>query len=168
VIQQQPSDVLEIHYEGRWYYLVVVTKIIMFGGNVVYAFHGNGEKIKAFKASSEMPGFNICTDLLLPKKEGEVIRIGKVTNPSEYLVSHLMKGCNEHRPGFKAKEWFLYSINEPQNILGRVKKLKPEQELAMDYAMFSFDLTAKKILDSYTPDNNQFINKKGGMFGLFS
>jgi len=38
MIRQQLGDLLEICFEDRYYYLVVLTKIVMFGGNIVFAF----------------------------------------------------------------------------------------------------------------------------------
>ena len=157
MIQQRPGDVLEIYFEKKWYYLVVITKIIMFGGNVVYAFHGNGEKIDRFIANPNIPGFNICTDLLMPKKEGVVNRIGKIDDLKNYILSKYIKGCNEYRPGCKAEEWWISTIENPSDDIARVKSLSKEHAMAMDDGVFSFDLTAQKILTGYTPDQNPFI-----------
>ncbi len=167
MIQQRPGDVLEVFYEDNWYYLVVITKIFMFGGNIVYAFHGDGKKIDDFVPSTEKSGFNICTDLLLPKKEGIVKRIGKVEDPAKYLVINLIKGCHEHRKGMKAKEWWLYTVDPPRKHVARVSRLTKRESLAMDSGMFAFDLTAKKIHENYTPDQNPFI-ERGVFRGLFS
>jgi|TARA_R110001599_G_scaffold352451_3_gene587351 hypothetical protein len=168
MIQQRPGDILEVEYEDKFYYLVVVTKIFMFGGNIVYAFHGSGSKIDNFCASARLDGFNICTDLLLPKKEGSVTRIGKVDDPKEFLTSSLIKGCHEHRPGKTAEEWWISTVDSPSEYIARVKSLTLEQSKAMDSGMYSFDLTAKKILESYTPNKNMFIKKRRGIFGVFS
>ena len=168
MIQQRPGDVLEIQYESGWYYFVVVTKVFRFGGNIVYAFHGNGARNVDFSASTEKAGFNICTDLLLPKKEDAVERIGKVTEPEEYLVSNYVKSCHERRPGYKAKEWWLSTISEPDKPAKRMKYLSAKQRLAMDSGVFSFDLAVNKIKESYTPDKNQFISRWAGLFGVFS
>ena len=157
MIQQRPGDVLEIHFEKKWYYLVVITKIVMFGGSIVYAFHGNGGKNDGFIASPDIPGFNICTDLLMPKKEGDLSRIGKIDDTKKYLVSKYIKACNEYRTGYKAKEWWISTIENPSNYIARVKRLSQEHALAMDSGVFAFDLTAEKILQSYTPDQNPFI-----------
>tara|TARA_R110001592_G_scaffold358929_2_gene664516 strand:- start:6555 stop:7058 length:504 start_codon:yes stop_codon:yes gene_type:complete len=167
MIQQRPGDVLEIYFEEKWYYLTVVTKIYMFGGNIVYAFHGDGSKVDGFLASPINPGFNICTDLLLPKKNGIVKRIGKVEDPLEYLVINLQKQCAEHRLGMKAKEWWLSSIDPPGENVTRTKRLANKQELAMDSGMYSFDLATSKILEHYTPDKNPFIDRSV-LRGLFS
>ena len=164
MIKQRPGDVLEIEYEDKFYYLVVVTKILMFGGNIVYAFHGNGSQIDGFNASLKLAGFNICTDLLLPKKEGSVTRIGKVDAPKEYLTSKLIKGCHEKKPGKTAKEWWISTVDNPLEEIARVKHLSLKQSRAMDSGVYSFDLTARKILEHYTPENNIFIKKRNWVF----
>ena len=167
MISQRPGDVLEVFYEDSWYYLVVITKIFAFGGNIIYAFHGDGEKLDGFVASPELSGFNICTDLLHPKKEGVVKRIGKVECPEDYLVTNLIKSCSEYRKGKKAKEWWLCTVEPPRKHVARVTRLTKKQSMAMDSGMFDFDLTASKIRESYTPNKNPFINH--GLFGeLFS
>ena len=157
MIQQRPGDILEVEYELKFYYMVVVTKNFMFGGNIVYAFHGTGIQIDNFCASTKKSGFNICTDLLLPKREGVVKRISKIEAPEDYLISNLIKGCHEHRPGKKAKEWWISTVDNPTDYLARVKKLTAEQSIAMDSGVSSFDLVAEKILKGYVPNKNPFI-----------
>lgn len=160
MIQQRPGDVLEIGFEGKWFYLVVVTKIFRFGGNIVYAFHGDGSRISNFEPSPRKAGFNICTDLLLPKKEGEVRRIGKVADPNQYLVVNLTKSCHEHRPGMKAREWWLATIDPPEEFVKQVSRLSQTEALAMDSGMSSFDLAAEKMMAGYSPDKNPFIARR--------
>jgi len=164
MISQRPGDVLEVRYEGSWCYLVVVTRIFMFGGNVVYAFHSDGSRIENFEPNPDLSGFNICTDLLLPKKEGEVNRIGKVDDPIRYRVSDLIKDCHEHVPGQIAKRWFLSRFDNLGGGDKIVRSLSKRQALAMDSGMYSFDLVVEKILSSYTPDKNPFIGKTRSLF----
>ncbi|WNO10602.1 hypothetical protein [Teredinibacter sp. KSP-S5-2] len=145
MIQQRPGDVLEIEFEGGYYYLVVITKIIEFGGNIVYAFHGDGSKKDNFNASLDSPGFNICTDLLMPKTQGQVRRISKVINVQDYLVSKMRRSTHPLKVGEKAKEWWLRPIDGSKSSVKRVKKLTKEQEMAMDGGTYSFDLVVEKI-----------------------
>jgi hypothetical protein len=140
----------------------------MFGGNIVYAFHGDGTRKKAFEPCPQKSGFNICTDLLLPKKEGKVRRIARVETPKDYLVSDLVKGCNEYRPGKKAKEWWVKSIYDLNSKEIRIKKLNKKQKLAMDSNTYSFDLVVEKIEAKYTPDQNPYINRGNWFSVLFS
>ena len=168
MIQQRPGDVLEIEFENRFYYLVVVTKIFMFGGNIVYAFHGTGEQIENFSWFPSKSGFNTCTDLLMPKKQGVVKKIGTVENPKDYLISNYIKGCHEHRPGKTASEWWISTVENPTTYVARVKNLSEEYSKAMDSGTHSFDLTANKILTAYTSDKNPFIKPKRNVWGIFS
>ncbi len=163
MIRQSPGDVLEICFEDRWICLVVVTKIFMFGGNIVYVFHGDGSRIEGFAPSPELPGFNICTDFILPKREGQVNRITRVPDPMAYLVSNLVKSCHEHELGQTAKRWFLSKVQDPNTTYKTVRRLSKTQAMAMDSGMYSFDLTVEKALAGYTPDKNPFIGSKRGL-----
>ena len=58
----------------------------------------------------------------------------------------------------KAKEWFIYSIDDlgGQHI-ARIAKLTPEYREAMDSGCHTFDLVSGKVLAQYTPDQNEHI-----------
>jgi hypothetical protein len=154
MIRQQVGDVLEIEFEGNWFYLIVITKIVMFGGNIVYAFHNNGHRMDLESLLKIHSGFNICTDLLWPKREGWVKRIGKVARPEEYLETELVKGTFETRQDKKAKLWYIYHISDLRTHIAVVRSLSKEQKKAMDDGTHSFDLVAKKIMEGYTPDRD--------------
>jgi hypothetical protein len=154
MIRQQVGDVLEIEFEGRWFYLIVITKIVMFGGNIVYAFHNDGQRMDLKNLLTIDSGFNICTDLLWPKREGWVRRIGKVARPEDYLKTELVKGTFETRQDKKAKLWYIYHINDLRNHIARVRRLSKIQKKAMDHGTHSFDIVAHKIMERYTPDQD--------------
>jgi hypothetical protein len=42
MIQQRIGDLLQIEEVGGHVYVVVLTKAVMFGGNILFAFHGDG------------------------------------------------------------------------------------------------------------------------------
>ena len=44
MIQQRIGDLLEIEEDGKFFYVVVLTKVVMFGGNILFAFHSDGKK----------------------------------------------------------------------------------------------------------------------------
>jgi hypothetical protein len=154
VIRQGPGDLLEIEYEERWYYLLVLTKIVIFGGNIVFAFHGAGDRQEPDSLREYDPGFNVCTDLLMPKKEGTVTRLRRVEDLSPFWRTRLVKGTNEWRPGHKAEEWFLYDVDDLRHAIDRTRTMPPRYAEAMDDGVTSFDLVAEKILAGYTPDQN--------------
>ena len=39
MIQQRIGDLLEIDEGGKYFYVVVLSKVVMFGGNILFAFH---------------------------------------------------------------------------------------------------------------------------------
>jgi hypothetical protein len=149
MIQQQIGDVLEIQFEGHWYYLVVLTKVVMFGGNIVFVFHNDGQKRCYEELRESDAGFNICTDLLGVKRDGLVKRIGKVEDLERYFKSAYCKGTFTHRKGVKAETWFIYRLDDLRTPVKQVK--------AMDRGTYSFDLVAEKVLQRYTPDQNEHI-----------
>src|SRR5438105_4020101 len=99
MIRQAPGDLLEIELEGKFYYVVVLTNIVMFGGNIVFAFHGDGSRRDSDSLTEAAPGFNICTDLLMPKKYGAVRRLRHFRAVSSFWRTHLVKGTTEWRVG---------------------------------------------------------------------
>jgi hypothetical protein len=64
MIQQKVGDLLEIQYEGKYYYVVVLTKIVMFGGNTVFAHHTDGGRKETCRASIEV-------DAGVPRSNGQ-------------------------------------------------------------------------------------------------
>ena len=157
MIKQQPGDLLEIEFEGRFYYLVVLTKIVMFGGNIVFAFHGDGSQRSHDSLAPMAPGFNICTDLLLPKKQGAVRRLSRFPDTSAFWRTRLVKSTSEYRLWHKARDWYIYSMDDLRNHIERRNSMPAEYAKAMDGGMHAFDLVATKILEGYTPSRNRFL-----------
>jgi hypothetical protein len=157
MIQQQPGDLLEVQFDGKFYYVAVLTKIVMFGGNIVFAFHSDGLQRSQDLLTQTAPGFNVCTDLLLPKKQGEVHRLIRLPDTAAFWRTRLVKTTSEHRLGYKAREWYIYSVDDLQNHIERRSSMPPQYAAAMDGGMYAFDLVASKILEGYTPDKNRFL-----------
>ena len=158
MIQQRIGDLLEIEEGGNYFYVVVLSKVVMFGGNILFAFHNGGQRREVSSLTSDCSGFNICADLLLPKREDRITRLHRYEDVSAFWRSKYVKATHEYRLGVKAKEWFIYSIDDlgGQHI-ARVAKLTTEYRDAMDSVCHSFDLVAVKVLARYTPDQNEHI-----------
>ena len=158
MIQQQIGDLLEIEEGGKYFYVVVLTKVVMFGGNILFAFHTDGARRDIDSLTPTSSGFNICADLLLPKREGRVVRRHRFEDLAGFWRTKFTKNTHEYRLGVKAKEWFIHDIHDlggPQ--VARVAKLNKEYRGAMDSGCHSFDLVAEKALAEYTPDQNEHI-----------
>ncbi len=157
MIRQIPGDLLEIEFDGKFYYVVVLTKIVMFGGNIIFAFHGDGTQRSSDSLTAHDSGFNICTDLLLPKKEGIVRRLRHFPDVSGFWRTRLAKGTNEWRKGHKASKWYIYRVDDLQNHIEIRSSMPAKYAAAMDHGMSSFDLVASKILNGYTPEQDPFL-----------
>ena len=127
MIQQRIGDLLKIEESGKYFYVVVLSKLVMFGGNILFAFHNDGQRWEVSSLTSDCSGFNICADLLLPKREGCITRLRRYEDVSPFWRSKYAKATNEYRLGVKAKEWFIYKIDDlgAQHI-ARIAKLTPE------------------------------------------
>ena len=157
MIRQAPGDLLEIQFEGKFYYVVVLTKIVMFGGNIIFAFHGDGRQRPSDTLTEHDSGFNICTDLLLAKKQGTVRRLRSLPDVSGFWRTRLVKGTNEWRKGHRASEWYIYRVDNLRDHIEIRSSMPPKYAAAMDHGMYSFDLVASKILNGYTPEQNSFL-----------
>ncbi|HSE66645.1 MAG TPA: hypothetical protein VLB12_06645 [Gemmatimonadales bacterium] len=112
MIQQQIGDLLEVEEAGKYFYVVVLSKVVMFGGNILFAFHNEGQRREVSSLTPDCSGFNICADLLLPKREDRVTRLHRYMDVSAFWRSKYAKATNEYRRGVKAKEWFIYDIRD--------------------------------------------------------
>lgn len=157
MVRQQVGDLLEVEYEGKFYYIVVLTKVVMFGGNIVFAFHTDGTQQQLDSLLPLADGFNICTDLLLPKREETVRRLSKIEDTAPFWRTKLFKQTMTRVPGAKAIEWFIFEVEAPTDCIARISEMPKKCREAMDYGTSSFDLTAKKILSRYTPDQNEHL-----------
>lgn len=85
------GDLLEIEFENEYYYVVVLSNIVMFGGNIVFAFYTDGNRVSSECLINSSDGFLICSDLLYAKKYGQVKRLLKLKNISRFWVSEYAK-----------------------------------------------------------------------------
>lgn len=158
MIQQRVGDLLQVEEEGQYIYAVVLTKQVKFGGNILFVFHSDGKERNVGSLVPESGGFNVCADLLVPKREGRVVRVHHFEHLASFWRTKYAKSTSEYRLGMRAKEWFIYDIDDlGGKHVARVTKLSSEHRAAMDGGCYSFDLVAKKALARYTPDQNEMI-----------
>ena len=85
MIRQQVGDLLEKSgtMEGV-FYVVVLTRVVLFGGNIVFAFHNDGEPRTLESLHENAEGFLVCVDLIEPKRQGLVRRIARYGDVSAF------------------------------------------------------------------------------------
>lgn len=162
MIHQRPHDLLEIYLDGQYYYLVVLTKIVLFGGNIVFGFHGDGTKQDSedLLLQQQPTGFNCCVDLLYAKKHGEVKRIAAITVPERYWLTKFAKSpIKLGDSGDRVWGWKIYSIHDLQ----KVKKLKfivgKKYKQAMDNSCAGFGFYTQLVERKYLLGQSVFLNE---------
>jgi len=88
--------------------------------------------------------------------------------PEKFIVSDLVKATHPRPLGEKTKDWWLNPIDDLESSGIRVKKLTQSQKMATDNGAYSFDLVVDKIISSYTPDKNPYIDDRGWIAKLLS
>jgi len=157
MIRQQVGDVLEIQYEGNWFYIVILTKIVMFGGNIIFAFHNRGKKLSYDELLKSKEGFNVVADLILAKREGVVQRIGKVNDADKYFTTKYLRGSWTDKVGKHRGDWFIYKIADPRNHIAKVKRLRGKYKNAMDRVTYPFPAVARMVLGNYKPNKDNYL-----------
>ena len=45
MVRISPNDLLSVKFEEKFYYFLVRTKVVLFGGNLTYVFHRTSEAL---------------------------------------------------------------------------------------------------------------------------
>ena len=77
MIQVRPFDLLAINENGRFYYCLALSKQIMGGGQLVYAFYYTSESLTSAEEllGSHSQGFHRITDFIAAKRSNSLARI---------------------------------------------------------------------------------------------
>jgi len=135
----------------------------MFGGNIIFIFHGNGKKrdLSSLLSSKSPAGFNWCSDLLLAKRQGEVVRLERLDSVEKFWKTKLLKApLGAYQWGDKVKGWSIYSIDDLRNPIKQKKWVFGKYKMAMDHCCSSFDVVAERSLKDFTPDKSPWITWK--------
>jgi hypothetical protein len=157
MIRQQIGDVLEIQFEGKWYYIIILTNIVMFGGNIIFAFHNSGKKMTYNDLMKNKNGFNVCADIIPAKREGLVQRIGKVEDVDQYYTTKFLRGSFIDKKGKPYGSWWIYDMSDLRNHVAKVKKLSGKYKNAMDKVTYPFATVARMVLNNYKPNNKNYL-----------
>jgi hypothetical protein len=157
MIRQQVGDVLEIQFEDKYFYIVILTKIVMFGGNIIYAFYNDGKKMSYENLMGNAKGFNLCADILLAKREGLVTRIGKVEDIEKYFTTKYFRGTFTDEEGKPYGGWWIYHLSDLRTHIAKVKKLRGKYKNAIDQVTYPFPTVAHMIMNNYKPNSMNYL-----------
>jgi hypothetical protein len=124
MIQIKQGDVIAIKQKGHFYYAIILSRIIYFGGNLVYAFHTKSDNLLTLKEliHKETRGFNAIVDFIFAKREKRITKLGQIENLSKYREHKYYKATHQTRG--KAEFWFVSSDD--------FKEVKRTEQLSED------------------------------------
>src|SRR5205085_102663 len=110
MIRLLPADLVAISSGGRYFYVVILSAIRLFGGNWSYVFHRASESPLATDEILGGPqeGFHAFVDFIWAKREDRITRLARKIDVSLYPSSGFLKGTNTHKG--TAKLWFIYDL----------------------------------------------------------
>lgn len=73
-----PKDLISILYESKYYYFLVRSKIVLFGGNLTYVFHKTSDALLSSEEllGGDIAGFHTFVDFIDAKRNDEIIKLG--------------------------------------------------------------------------------------------
>lgn len=152
MLQPRVGDLLEVYEDDEYYYLIILSKIVLFGGNIVYVFHYHGPKLSKFDdlIKERISGFNAVVDLIVPKREGNVRRVLKLPDYTRFLKTRYFKGT--HTLTGKASEWWIYDLDH--NLVARTSKPSNEMKNGMNYTCLSFTNLSQLVKENFVPSKD--------------
>jgi hypothetical protein len=132
VIQVRPRDLIALKERDRYYYFVVLTKQIMLGGHLVFAFHR--VSAEPLPASSVLPskasdGFHCITDFIAAKRTGSIARLASNVDVAKFDTVTLLR---QDSPNFgRDNTWAIWDRHG--NLVSCPASLTPEE---MSYPVF--------------------------------
>lgn len=154
MIRQQVGDLLEVELDGEFFYLVVLSKLVLFGGNIVFAYYTDGKMIELKDLDDNSNGFLVCSDLLYAKQNGNVRRLKKLNDLSIYWKTNFAKLLQHDQDG---DFWLVYDIHDLENEVNEFRKLPEEYYTAMDHETAGIGVLFQKIKMRYSPELNESL-----------
>ena len=156
MIRISSGDLLQISSNGKFYYALVLDKIKLFGGQLVFAFYqtGNEPLLVEQILANPFEGFFETVDFIWAKRENRLERTSKNLNIADWnnRVSFFK---NSHALKEKAKEWWIYNREHRQvkrtSILSEEEKRYPLNHRIDDIRM------VKLIEERWSPEKDPRI-----------
>lgn len=153
--QLKPGDVVAFKLNENYCYAIILSKIIMFGANLVYAFPFATKEIIELNEllSSKQKGFNAIVDFILAKRENRITKLGDINNYLAFKLHKYFKGC--HEINTKSHNWFIYDDNN--QIAKRTSQLTSEEKEYPFWERIDDTILAKRITVNWLPENDSRV-----------
>jgi hypothetical protein len=150
MIRISPGDVVAFRWDDQYHYAVVLTKIIMFGGNLVHAFYRTTDNLLAAdELLRDFPdGFNAVVDFIFAKRQGRIFKVGAAHDYERFRTGKYFKSTHWHLP--KARSWWIYDERGKQ-VRVTEQLTEAEKRLPNWYTMDD-SMLSRLIKSRWAPD----------------
>jgi len=153
MIRIYPGDLIAISVSGKYYYVLVLDRIRLFGGNWTFAFHRTSDQLLSSEEILSRPqlGFHAFVDFIWAKREDRITRIAKQINVEPY--DHVQYLKNTHTTKGKATTWFIY--DRQFNEIKRTSELTEEEKRAPLEERIDDTIMADCVDRKWTPEKDE-------------
>ena len=150
MIRISPGNLLAVRAGRTFYYVLVLDKIRLFGGNWVYAFHRKSDELlsAAEVLSGSQKGFHAFVDFIWAKRENRIERLAKKVDVDSFNSVCRLKGTNTLRG--KAELWFIYDLDF--KLLKRTSKLSEKEKRYPLYERIDDAIMVERINRKWVPE----------------
>lgn len=155
MIRLKPGDVVAFKHKNTYYYAVILSKNILFGGGIIFAFYLTSKQLLSLEEfiQEEREGFNVIVDFIYAKREHRITKIGTISGFEKFLKYKYFK--HTHPFQGKAPVWFIYDEN--RKLIKRVSYLSEEQKKYPPLVRFT-DYHLKDFIDQkWSPEKDPRI-----------
>lgn len=155
MIQLKLGDVIAIKQKGVYYYAIILSKTIYFGGNLIYAFHIKSDSLLSLNEimQKKSKGFNAIVDFIFARREKRITKLGQIENYAEYCKHSYYK--TTHQDKEKAKFWFI--LDKSFKEVDRKKKLSSTEKEYPLASRIDDGLMIEKINNFWSPELDERI-----------
>lgn len=155
MIHIKPGDVIAFELNNKYYYCLILSNIIYFGGNLVYAFDFSSDRLVALSEllQEKSSGFNAIVDFIFAKKENRLQKIGTITNYQDYWKHKFFKLTSAIKE--KATSWEIYDAS--LKPIKMVDKLSEEEKKYPDLSRIDDTILVNLINNKWRPETDPRI-----------
>lgn len=155
MISLRPGNIIAFEFDNKYYYCLILTKIILFGGNLVYSFHLSSDKLLTLDdlLKRKPPGFNAIVDFIFAKQEKRLHTVGTIKDYKDYWKYKFFKLTSTITG--QAKSWEVYDAN--LKSIKNVEKLSEEEKKYPNLSRIDDSVLVSLVNNKWRPETDPRI-----------
>jgi hypothetical protein len=149
MIRFKPGDMIAYRWDERYHYAVVLTKLILFGGNLVHAFYRTTDNLLTAEEllQGDAAGFNAIVDFIWAKRQGRIFKLGAVQDYERFRTSQYFKSTHWHLPA--PASWWIY--DEHDELIRATEELTEAEKMLPNWYTIDDSLLSSYIKSRWAP-----------------